>query len=407
MSLKRGYAVGGFDGPDMFFDGADFGQAVDEAQEFFPESSIYFDGDIDEVMREDQDMVLPNPRPGKATALKAFRACGLPRLDVDRVMALTVRRAHCRVAPFFKYLDGCPIQSYGNSSSMAAQFLGENTKLAKGRWAKLPRGANRGVSRGLALMPHTKALEFSDLPLPMKAGGLCVGSSRECRQLCLLYSGQNPIGDKLGPGKLRKVEALLTEPEAFMRMMIYAAGAFQKSARKGRRQAYLRLNILSDIPWELVFPEFFDIVKPVRCYDYTKVEGREMLDNYDLTFSFNGHNWAACEREMARGVRSVVVFWHDDKKTTVTDFVFNGYPVEVNCDPYDFRPLDPGGVLCGLTYRPPLVEGEKLMVPPRKYRKFVVAAFRDTDTGVIAVPQVPANTGASVQFKNANPKLVG
>jgi hypothetical protein len=168
--------------------------------------------------------------------------------------------------------------------------------------------------------------------------------------------------------------------------------------------AYLRLNVLSDIPWELVLPEYFELVRPVRCYDYTKVEGRRQLDNYDLTFSFNGRNWDACERELKRGVRVCVVFWHDDKKTKVTDFSFRGHPVVVNGDPYDFRPLDPPGVLVGLTYRPPRLDGKYVAEPPPRYRKFVVPAFFDTDTGATLVPQTPASTGAALQFRHADPK---
>jgi hypothetical protein len=404
MAFKAGYAVGGFRGPELFLDGATLGQAVGEASDFFSDSRIYFDGDLDEVVEEERDLVVPNVPQRRTRPSLALKNSGLRRMDVNAVMGLSTRQAHCRIAGYFKHLDGCPIQAYGESSAMARRFLGENAKLRKGRWAKLPRGAHRGISRGLALMPHNKAARFSNLPLPMKGLGLCAGSSPECRDLCLLYSGQNPTGDKAGPAKLRKTEALLMDPVAFMRMMVYAAKVHHNNCRKQNMVAYLRLNVLSDIPWELVLPEYFELVRPVRCYDYTKVEGRRQLDNYDLTFSFNGRNWDACERELKRGVRVCVVFWHDDKKTKVTDFSFRGHPVVVNGDPYDFRPLDPPGVLVGLTYRPPRLDGKYVAEPPPRYRKFVVPAFFDTDTGATLVPQTPASTGAALQFRHADPK---
>ncbi len=404
MSFQKGYAVGGVDGPDMFLDGANFGEAVDEAQVEFPEAQIYFDGDLDEVIRDFPDRTLPNPRDTRPTPTKSLKSSGLHRLDPDVVLAMSVRRAHCLLAPFFVHFDGCPIQSYGTTSQMAGNFIGETSKMEHG---KVSVQARKGNPKGLLLMPHDKALEASDLPLPMKRPfGFCIGSSPECRALCLLYTGNNPVGDESGPGKLRKVEALLTEPEAFMRMLIFALKKHKDASYKRDLVPYFRFNMLSDIPWELVMPELFDIVKPVRCYDYTKVEGRQEQDNYDLTFSFNGHNWKACEREMDRGLGGAVVFWKP-KTIPITDIVFRGRKVTVDGNVHDLRPLDPPGALVGLDYRVPLIEGERLTQPPRWSKKFVVPAFRDRLSGLVVVPQTPASTGAERALKHAEPKLVG
>ena len=410
MSFQKGYAVGGVDGPDMFLDGADFGQAVDEAKAEFPDAQIFFDGDLDEVIREYPDRVLPNQRDTRPSPEKALRSAGLKRLDADVVLAMSVRRAHCKLAPFFVHFDGCPIQSYGTSPGMAAGFLGMTSKMEHG---KLSAAARKGNPKGLMLMPHDKALEFSDLPLPMKRPfGLCTGSSPECRYLCLLYTGNNPVGDKSGPGKLRKVEALLNEPVAFMRMLIYALKKHRDASHKEGLVPYYRLNMFSDIPWELVMPELFEIVRPVRCYDYTKIQGREEQDNYDLTFSFNGGNWKACEREMDRGLSCAVVFWKP-KTIPITDIVFRGRKVTVDGNVHDLRPLDPPGALVGLDYRVPLIVDEKtgeevrLTEPPHWTKKFVVPAFRDRLTGLVVIPQTPASTGAEGALRKAEPKLVG
>jgi hypothetical protein len=136
------------------------------------------------------------------------------------------------------------------------------------------------------------------------------------------------------------------------------------------------------------------------------VPGRRQLDNYDLTFSFNGHNWRSCEKEMARGLKGCVVFWKP-KGVQMTKIVFRDRPVSVDGDVYDFRPLDPPGALVGLSYRVPEIEGKKLTEPPHWAKKFVVPAFRDRLSGLVLVAQTPASTAAEVEFKRADPKLVG
>jgi hypothetical protein len=125
-----------------------------------------------------------------------------------------------------------------------------------------------------------------------------------------------------------------------------------------------------------------------------------------LTFSFNGHNWKACEREMDRGLGGAVVFWKP-KTIPITDIVFRGRKVTVDGNVHDLRPLDPPGALVGLDYRVPLIEGERLTKPPRWAKKFVVPAFRDRLSGLVVIPQTPASTGAERALKHAEPKLVG
>jgi hypothetical protein len=406
MSFERGYAVGDVDGPDLFLDGADFEDAVQEAKSAFPKSRVMFDGDIDQVLEHEPNLAVANFRKGVAPR-QALKQSGLHRLDPDVVMALSPYEANCQIEPIFRRFDGCPMGNYSTASQTKQALFSDNYKLAKSMKAKrLPKGAQRGMGRALSLMPHTKAQEFSNYDLPMSGKGLCIGSSPECRRLCLLYTGQNPVGDVNSPAKLRKTEALLLHPEPFMRMLIEAARWHERFARKRRYQPYLRLNMLSDIPWELVLPELFtDICPKIRWYDYTKVPDRPWVDNYHLTFSFNGHNWTQCKRELARGRNVAVVFWLP-KTINVTEVVFRGQPVTVDADEHDFRPLDPPGSLCGMTYKLPTVGGARPQRPPTWANKFVVPAFRDRLSGLVVVPQTPASTQGNALFKNADPKLL-
>jgi hypothetical protein len=73
----------------------------------------------------------------------------------------------------------------------------------------------------------------------------------------------------------------------------------------------MRLNVLSDVPWELVTPWLFDHFRGLQFYDYTKVPGRITPSNYDLTFSLSGEDdnreWAL-EEINDRGRKVAVVF---------------------------------------------------------------------------------------------------
>ena len=76
----------------------------------------------------------------------------------------------------------------------------------------------------------------------------------------------------------------------------------------------IRLNVLSDFPWEMIIPGLFLRGQrpswfedsPIHFYDYTKVPGR-MPDPraYHLVYSFSGSNWDSCRDELQR--RNVVI----------------------------------------------------------------------------------------------------
>ena len=412
--FESGFALGDARGAEFFLEGADMGAALDEAQKLYPRHTpVMFDGDLYTVEREGGDEYSPNQPPSRMPA-HALRMSGLGQYEAEEVLALSLPQAYRKLLPFFKkkivggQYRGMTTKAYDTVALMRSKFLTENAKLMKGK--KGAAGVKPGYSRGANLLPHALALDLSRRRLPMKGLGLCVGSNAACRATCLVYSGQNPVADAQTRVKLHRTESLLREPVAWLRMFLASTQWHIDWCKKRKLVPYLRPNVLSDIPWELVFPDMFRLFPNLSWYDYTKVAGRITgAANYDLTFSFSGTNDRHVEYELTRGHRIAVVFWLPrscgrvkppcDK---VTDLTFMGQRV-LDGDRHDFRPLDPPGSVIGLTYKTPMVGGERLTAPPREHRKFIVPTFRDKDTGALIVAGTPAQLGAEDVFEKAAP----
>jgi hypothetical protein len=151
----------------------------------------------------------------------------------------------------------------------------------------------------------------------------CSGSSDACRSSCLVYTGQNTAALKNDWKKAGCLMALVCDPAAYIRLVVAEVDRNAKNAAKANKPFFVRMNLLSDIPWEHMMPWFFRryanlpsslfkepdtfrtnprakkaaapkvTVKPaVQFYDYTKVWGRDPekvgVTNYDLTFSYSG-----------------------------------------------------------------------------------------------------------------------
>lgn len=464
MALTHaGYAVGDSRGPDAFFEGADFIDAATEAKQMFPESNLLYDGDLDEVARDlASEDVTPNLKYAEWPSF-AMQQFGLSPVSASEFMSMDLQEAHRRLRPFFRKYEQGPsgefvpaglVGSYATVEQMRRRFLTYNAKLTKGARKA---GVAPGLSAGPNLIPHRKALEESLLVDQLKRRGLkglglCAGSSKQCRETCLVYAGRNVLADKQSAAKLSRTEALVLEPVAWLRMF-HAAIEFHidwctdPSIRRrseigvvfGRRTVasgdrkkleswddfvrrvgdktinqqlvpYVRPNVLSDIPWELFCPDIFDLFPDMDFYDYTKVPGRQELLNYDLTFSLSGdptnEKWAM--RELSRSMRLAVVFWIDKKRNPdlkLTDLTFWGRPV-LDGDKHDFRPLDPPGSVIGLTYKPVEIEGVKYTKPPPGANKFVVPTFFDDETGQLIVAGTPATQGAELVFRDAGATLI-
>lgn len=279
---------------------------------------------------------------------KALSQSGLPRLRAADVMNISLESAHAAVAPYLRKARRPAVARYATPLPTARALLGSNFKLKK-KHPTLP----RGEARGLSLMPAGKFF--------VGAGDtrhtLCVGSNEQCRAACLVHSGQNAADPYNARIKLARTAALVNEPAAFCRLLAESVARWDESItdRRPRERAFFRLNVYSDIPWELVFPDLFRLFPATQFYDYTKVAGRTTPPNYDLTFSFSGTNEKLARAELARGTRVAVVFLPSRHGGPLPPSCW-GLPV-IDGDEYDWRPLDPPGVIIGLRYKVPKLAG--------------------------------------------------
>lgn len=265
-------------------------------------------------------------------------------------------------------------------SAMRGAVLGSNGKMIKSM-------GDGYLAVGLSLLPSQYFQEEFDPHKRFGAVNLCVGASADCKRTCLVFSGEHTMLDPtIWATRARKVQALLTDPEAFGGLLYHAIIEQLKETVKTRMRLAVRLNVYSDIVWEEVFPALFDVAferlvprtRPVTFYDYTKVFGRQLLDNYPLTFSFAGHgNLKQSEAELKAGRNVAVAFigrklnpnvaWADMKLRVKLPEGAGGLPETVDFgslrrvrvidgDESDSRYLDPRsrpGYIVGLRYKKP------------------------------------------------------
>ncbi|MBT8453021.1 MAG: hypothetical protein KJO40_13715 [Deltaproteobacteria bacterium] len=301
---------------------------------------------------------------------------------------MKLEEAHARVLPYFKGLsskDGKEVTAYNTVGGMTDAFIGQNYKTKK----KHPETKSKVM--GLSLTPHHFVYEVAYRPkvynlegerampvpfttllrrrLPKKprAFSLCTGSTRMCRDACLVHSGMNSGPVYNTHRKSMQTAALLNEPEAFMRILMSAVKKHECVAPAEGYLPFMRLNVLSDICWEAIAPWFFDHFSGLKFYDYTKIPGRVVPDNYDMTFSYGGGEGSErlCKREIETFGRKVAVVFigHKPAKGDWTPLfkekeypmpeTFWGLPV-LDGDVSDVRPLDKvAPAIVGLRWKVP------------------------------------------------------
>lgn len=368
------------------------------------------------------DRAAENPR-------RALERAGLEPLDFRDVMKISLEAAHSALLPYFDMLTstftGKKIRAYRDPAGMAEAFLGQNYKTAKGTPEK------PSIVMGLTLLPARRLSHYGDLDakgdvliavnrllrasaygdgrmasiMPTHAElaprkrvqqwSLCAGSNADCENSCLVYSGRNVADVYNHRRKAVGTLALLEYPDAFCRMLVEAIRLHEKSDLCREMEPFVRLNVLSDVPWEILIPGMFEHFArgPVRFYDYTKVSGREPPKNYDLTYSFSGTNEAQARAELARGRRVAVVFmalkpksrrdWapfryvgpplgrDKQRAQAALPSSFWGLPV-VDGDVSDIRARDPGECIVGLRWKTPA--GRDIDTSDKKF-KFVTRAY--------------------------------
>ena len=189
-----------------------------------------------------------------------------------------------------------------------------NTKLAKGGKAIY----------GLTLLPHEAA-----------GVNVCPFATVGCAEACVLMTAGRGVMSNVR--KAREVKTLFAaeHPAEFLSILLHE---LVKIEAKG---GIVRLNVASDIRWERVLPEAFDL--DISFYDYTKwPEGtRDTADNYRIVYSRNERDGdEPAVSYLSNGGNVAVVF--DTLPTT-----WYGFDV-VNGDEHDDRTAEQPGTVIGL-----------------------------------------------------------
>lgn len=170
---------------------------------------------------------------------------------------------------------------------------------------------------------------------------VCQGASAGCIKSCLLYAGQGRF-DNVKNARIAKTRLFFQDRITFKAMLYADIYNARNTARKADKVAAVRLNVLSDLPWERIFSELFVWFADVQFYDYTKVADRKVPANYYLTFSRSECNESAALDQLSKGYNVAVVFESKDLPAT-----WSGYPV-ISGDVTDLRFTDQKHSVVGL-----------------------------------------------------------
>lgn len=198
------------------------------------------------------------------------------------------------------------------------------------------RNVKLAKSDAAGLMIETVGLTLS--PVSSSGFNVCAFASGGCADSCLRFTGHNTFA-AVHRAQVAKTRAFFLHREAFKAKLFAEIDHAQTMATKRGNRLACRPNLLSDIPWERVFPDLFSTFPDVQWYDYTKRPGRVVPANYHLTFSRSETNEAIALQEYARGLNIAVVFESADLPES-----WNGIPV-FSGDKTDLRFLDPRGIV--------------------------------------------------------------
>jgi len=177
----------------------------------------------------------------------------------------------------------------------------------------------------------------------------------QCAKPCLVSSGRGGF-DNVKNGRQAKTDFYMNDRPGFIAQLKKELANFQKLCNKNGVIPYVRLNVISDIQWELAtngaIPQSFP---NINFYDYTKLAKRlaKTPSNYDLMFSYSKAEAYKPQVDIAlkTDVPMSVVF-HGDMPT-----VFMGKRV-VDGDNSDIENLKHKGCIIGLKYK--LAKGQNV-----------------------------------------------
>jgi len=172
-------------------------------------------------------------------------------------------------------------------------------------------------------------------PMAEKAG---------CKKACLYSAGRGAFTN-VQQARIRKTELFRDDPIGFVDQLAVDIVKAKKKADKLGVKLAVRLNGTSDIAWENQKGSnglsLMDTFPEIQFYDYTKLPGRKVPENYHLTVSYS-----EASESYAKKVRLYSHNWAVVFKDSLPA-KFHGRKV-INGDRDDLRFLDPASVVVGL-----------------------------------------------------------
>lgn len=198
--------------------------------------------------------------------------------------------------------------TYSNGlKKIGVSYIGETTQSAKMR-KSFQKGT---LTYCIYLAPSTMAYGNKTV----------CPNDKYCKEFCLNESGRNKVElftnkqSRINEARIKKTKAFYEDRETFMQCVIHEIEKFKEKALNEGLDFAIRINGTSDLSptlFKLGNKNILELYPNIPIYDYTKVYNRINLlkkyNNYDLTFSYNGHNWDECKRFLDNGGKVAVVF---------------------------------------------------------------------------------------------------
>lgn len=193
-----------------------------------------------------------------------------------------------------------------------------------------------------------KAIGLHLAPANLSGYEVCSSRSCGCTEACLNTAGMGRF-DSVQKARIRRTKFFFEDRNGFKKQIQKELNSLKRHCDKNNLIGAVRMNTISDIVWEKVWPELFSKNKELQLWDYSKHIKRfrpdwALPDNYHLTFSKSESNDAAVAEVLSH-----------NKFNVCAVFASEEFPDEwmdrkvYNADVHDLRFLDPpGGFIGGL-----------------------------------------------------------
>ena len=191
----------------------------------------------------------------------------------------------------------------------------------------------------------------------------CPWATEGCRRVCLgIGSGRMNQGKEnldsrnfdwnktaVSQAQFKRAELFILNQQAFIALMIVEIHKHTIKAANKNVKAASRPNGTTDILWEHIAPQLFEIFSDVQFYDYTKAPLNTRInkpENYHITYSRAEtiKNQIEATKYLEAGFNAAVVF-NAEKHNLPEEYL--GFPV-IDGDIHDMRFKDASGSIVGL-----------------------------------------------------------